>query len=191
MRPMCAGFARGCNSGIRSARARKAIWILAPLTVKRAKDADQSADEDGEERRVFFRAVPVFDRSQVAEIPGGTPTALESPCEPLTGDSHAHLTAPLVAFAKTIGFSVGFEAIPGGVGGWCDQGAKRIVVDASQSVNAQVRILVHELAHALGVGYREYGRGKAEALAESAIFSPCQGRSSESAASSVGDSCHQ
>ncbi|MBV9196642.1 MAG: DUF1738 domain-containing protein [Solirubrobacterales bacterium] len=169
------GFRAWLQLGYQVRKGEKAIWILAPLTVKRAKDADESADEAGEERRVFFRAVPVFDRSQVAEIPGGTPTALESPCEPLTGDSHAHLTAPLVAFAKLIGFSVAFEAIRGAVGGWCDQGAKRIVVDASQSVNAQVRILVHELAHALGVGYREYGRGRAEVIVDTVTFIVCAG----------------
>lgn len=45
------------------------------------------------------------------------------------------------------------ETIDGSAGGWCDSQAKRIVVDASLPANAQVRVLVHELAHALGVGY--------------------------------------
>jgi hypothetical protein len=160
--------------GYQVRKGEKAICILAPITVKRDSDNETTTDDETEERRVFFRAVPVFDRSQVTEIPGGTPTALEPPCEPLTGDSHAHLVDPLAAFADTMGFSVAFETIPGATGGWCDQDRKRIVVDAAQPINAQVRILVHELAHALGVGYREYGRRKAEVIVDSVVFSRCQ-----------------
>ncbi|MCA1698260.1 MAG: hypothetical protein LC790_04875, partial [Actinobacteria bacterium] len=70
----------------------------------------------------------MFDRSQVSVLESGTPTPLEAPCEPLTGDSHAHLLEPLVAFAATLGYSVSFEAITGPAGGWCDAKAKRIVV---------------------------------------------------------------
>jgi hypothetical protein len=133
------------------------------------------ADGEDEQRRVFFRAVPVFDRSQVTEIPGGTPSPLDAPCEPLTGDSHGHLLEPLTAFAAGLGFSVAFEPIPGATGGWCDQQRKRIVVDAEQPVNGQVRVLVHELAHALGVGYREYGRRKAEVIVDTVTFIVCAG----------------
>ncbi len=43
---------------------------------------------------------------------------------------------------------------------WCDAAAKRIVVDAEASGNARLRTLVHEVAHALGVGYAEYGRAR-------------------------------
>jgi hypothetical protein len=34
---------------------------------------------------------------------------------------------------------------------------------------------VHELAHALGVGYREYGRGKAEVIVDTVTFIVCAG----------------
>ena len=53
---------------------------------------------------------------------------------------------------------VSFAAIRGATGGWCDQKARRIVVDSGQPANAQLRILIHETIHALGVGYAEYGR---------------------------------
>jgi hypothetical protein len=81
------------------------------------------------------------------------PTPLDPACEPLTGDSHAQLLAPLRAFTESLGFTVSFESIPGVTGGWCDQKARRIVVDADQPVNARLRILIHEAIHALGVGY--------------------------------------
>ena len=59
------------------------------------------------------KGVSVFDRSQVAPLPGEQPTPLDPPCEPLTGDSHAHLLAPLQAFTESFGFTVSFESIPG------------------------------------------------------------------------------
>jgi hypothetical protein len=110
----------------------------------------------------------VLDRSQVAPIEGVEQAPLEPPCQPLTGDSHAHLLEPLAAFAQSLGFAVAFEAIAGPAGGWCDTKAKRIVVDAEAPANAQMRTLIHETVHALGVGYREYGRERAEVIVDTA-----------------------
>jgi hypothetical protein len=166
------GFRAWLQLGYQVRKGEKAIWILAPITVK---DRDAAAEEDGEKRRVFFRAVPVFDRTQVDAIDGADPAPLDPPCQPLTGDSHRHLLEPLQAFAASLGYSVSFAAIPGSTGGWCDHDGKRIAVDASQPVNAQVRILVHELAHALGVGYREYGRHQAEVIVDTVTFIVCAG----------------
>jgi hypothetical protein len=42
------------------------------------------------------------------------------------------------------------------------------VVDGDAPVNAQLRILVHETIHALGVGYAEYGRERAEVILDTA-----------------------
>ena len=63
-----------------------------------------------------------------------------------------------------------FESIPGATGGWCDQKARRIVVDAGQPANAQLRILIHETIHALGIGYAEYGRERAEVIVDTATY---------------------
>jgi hypothetical protein len=123
---------------------------------------------------MLFKTVFVFDRAQVDPIDGREQAPLGPPCEPLTGDSHAHLLAPIRSFAESLGFSVSFESIPGEIGGWCDQKARRIVVDAGQPPNARLRILIHETIHALGVGYAEYGRQRAEVIVDTAIFSSCQ-----------------
>jgi hypothetical protein len=37
----------------------------------------------------------------------------------------------------------------------------------------------HEITHALGIVYEQYGREQAEVLVDSAIFSPCQGQTAE------------
>jgi len=180
-----AGFKAWLKLGYCVRRGESAIRIVAPIPLK-PRNTDSTDAED--EKRVLFKAVSVFDRSQVAPIDGVEQAPLEPPSEPLTGDSHAHLLAPLQAFTESLGFSVSFECIPGTTGGWCDQKARRIVVDVDQPANARLRILIHETIHGLGVGYAEYGRGRAEVIVDTAIFSPCQGRSPEPAGLSVGDS---
>lgn len=119
---------------------------------------------------MLFKAVAVFDRSQVDPVAGADPARLDPPCEPLTGDSHAHLLAPMQAFTESLGYSVSFESIPGASGGWCDHKHRRIVVDADQPANARLRILIHETVHALGVGYAEYGRERAEVIVDTATY---------------------
>jgi hypothetical protein len=168
-----AGFKAWLSMGFCVRRGEAAIRIIAPMPVK---IRDENPADDGDEqdrRRMLFKAVSVFDRSQVAPIEGVEQASLEPPCEPLTGNSHAHLLAPLQTFTESLGFSVSFESIPGATGGWCDQKARRIVVDADQPANAQLRILIHETIHGLGVGYAEYGRERAEVIVDTATHLVC------------------
>ena len=78
---------------------------------------------------MLFRAVPVFDRSQVDVRDDREPAPLEPPSQPLTGDSHAALLEPAAAFAASLGYDVAYERTPSGVGGWCDHQRRRIVID--------------------------------------------------------------
>jgi hypothetical protein len=121
-----AGFKAWLKLGYCVRKGEKAIRIVAPMPIK-----DRDADGDDETQiRVLFKGVSVFDRQQVAPIDGAEQASLEPPCEPLTGDSHAHLLEPLAAFARSFGFDVSFESIRGSAGGSCDRQAKWIVVDA-------------------------------------------------------------
>jgi hypothetical protein len=52
-------------------------------------------------------------------------------------------------------------------------------VDSSQAVNGQVRTVVHELVHALGVNYQTHTRPQAEVIVDTVVFSPCQGQTPE------------
>lgn len=158
-----AGFRTWLKLGRAVRKGETALRILAPITVK---DRDQQAGEDTDQRRVFFKTAFVFDVSQTDILPGGEPACLEPPHEPLTGDSHAHLLAPMTDFAASLGFAVSFEAIPGSTGGWCDTTAKRIVIDADARANAQLRTLIHECAHALGIDYQSHSREQAEVMVE-------------------------
>jgi hypothetical protein len=139
-----AGFKAWLKLGYCVRKGEKAIRIVAPMPIK-----DRDADGDDETQiRVLFKGVSVFDRQQVAPIDGAEQASLEPPCEPLTGDSHAHLLEPLAAFARSFGFDVSFESIRGSAGGSCDRQAKWIVVDAGAPANAQLRTLIHETIHA-------------------------------------------
>ena len=166
-----AGFRAWLDLGYRVNKGEKAIWILAPMSVKDRDEVNGASRHDSDaaaRTRTFFRAVPVFDRAQVTA--GEKALPLEPPRAPLTGDSHAHLLAPLRAFAGTLGYTVSFEEIPGEAGGWCDARRRRIVVDTDAPMNAQVRILVHELAHALGVDYQRYTRHQAEVIVDTVTY---------------------
>jgi hypothetical protein len=172
-----AGFKAWLKLGYAVRKRERAIRILAPMPLGPRKDekgtgADRE-EADGEEGRVLFRSVAVFDRRQVDVVDGADPTPLEPPCEPLTGESHRHLLKRLEAFADSVGFSVAFEPVAGDAGGWCDPRAGRIVVAVGLAGNAQVRVLVHELAHGLAVGYREFGRRRAEVIVDAVTFIVC------------------
>ncbi|MFN8215707.1 MAG: ArdC family protein [Solirubrobacterales bacterium] len=162
-----AGFRAWLDLGFAVQKGQRAIRIMAPMPVR---ERDPETDEKSDETCVLFKAVSVFDRRQVAPIEGVEQAPLEPPCEPLSGDSHAHLIDPMVAFAGSLGYSVSFEAIPGSAGGHCDAEARRIVVDAGQPANARLRILIHECAHALGIDYRSYSRAQAEVMVETATL---------------------
>jgi hypothetical protein len=162
-----AGFRAWLKLGYCVRKGEKAIRIVAPMPIKQRETETADADD---ETRVLFKGVSVFDRSQVAPIDGMPQAPLEPPSEPLTGDSHGHLLQPTRVFAESLGFTVSFETIPGATGGWCDQKTRRIVVDAGRPPNAQLRILIHETIHGLGVGYAEFGRARAEVIVDTATL---------------------
>ncbi|MBJ7331459.1 MAG: hypothetical protein JHC95_16320 [Solirubrobacteraceae bacterium] len=150
-------------------KGERAIKILAPCPIK---ERDDAGEETGE-RKVLFRSVPVFDVSMTDPLPGKEPVPLEPPSEPITGDSHQHLVAPLVELAAELGYSVEFRDLDEhGPQGWCDPKRKQIVV-AVGPANGQLRTLTHEIAHALGIGYAEYGREQAEVLVDCVTYVVC------------------
>lgn len=160
-------------------KGEKALRILAPMPIRRR---DHQPDErrsnptaDDEPTRTLFKTVPVFDVSQVEPLPDRDPPPLVPPSEPITGDSHARLLEPLTALAAELGFRVTVRPLDGPAGGWCDPRAKEIVVDAGRPANARVRVLVHELAHALGLGYEDLGRERAEVLVDCVTHVVCAG----------------
>jgi antirestriction factor ArdC-like protein len=174
-----AGFRTWLKLGRCVRKGEHGIRIVARVTPKKtdpgAERPERDHAEEGDGRLVRFTSVAVFGLSQTDPLPGVEQLPLEAPCEPLTGDSHAHLLEPLGELATQLGYAVTFEEIPGATGGWCDSHAKRIVVDSDQAVNGQVRTLVHELVHALGVNYQTHSRPQAEVIVDTVTFIVCAG----------------
>lgn len=164
-----------------------AIRIFAPMEwFVKCDESDQGARWNAKrerfERKIrTFKLVPVFDVSQTHGDELAEPPA---PVEP-NGDSHAHLEPALVTLASELGFEVRTETLPDDLGGYCDHANKVIAIASSASANARVRVLVHEIAHALGIGYAQFGRKLAEVLVESVTYIVLAGQGFELDASSV------
>jgi hypothetical protein len=105
-----AGFKQWLVLGYCVKRGSRAIRIMAPMP---AKQRDRRTGEETGETLVLFKTVPVFFQEQVEPLPSGEPAPLEPPREPLTGDSHAYLLPRLVAFCKSLGYSVRSSRSPG------------------------------------------------------------------------------
>ena len=169
-------------------KGERAIRILAPMSVRRrdAEEAEVKVTDNSERQlRIVFRAVSVFDVSQTDGLPGTEPVSLESPRQPIQGDTHTHLLTPLEQLADELGYRVARRPLEGPADGWCDSQKRKIVINDELSANAQVRVLVHEIAHALGVGYSDYGRRRAEVLVDTVTFIVCGSVGLDTSGSSV------
>jgi hypothetical protein len=134
-------------------KGERAIRILAPMSIRdRSAEAEERAHASESGRRTVFRAVSVFDVAQTDPLPGTEPVPLEPPCQPIEGDTHAHLLSALERLAHELGYSVDPRPIDASADGWCDSKRRVIVLNSQIPANARVRVLVHELAHALGIG---------------------------------------
>jgi antirestriction protein ArdC len=180
-----AGFRRWLDLGHAVRRGEKAIRIWAPCPPSKkalARRRSEGADPDSEPH-TFFRLVPVFDASQVDPLPDfpGGPVPLEPPHEPIAGDGLADRLPLLVEFADSLELEVSIESIPGRASGYHEPATGRIVVEDTGpgfSANAQVSVLVHELAHALvRLDRREedpkLGYAEEEVVVESVAWSVC------------------
>ncbi|MGD9735966.1 MAG: ArdC-like ssDNA-binding domain-containing protein [Solirubrobacterales bacterium] len=165
-----AGFHAWKDLGRRVSKGAKAIRILAPMPLR---DREETGEGEDGEVRVLFKSVAVFDLAMTEPIPGAEQVALEPPIELIIGDSHVHLLVPLTQLADELGFRVEQRPLDGGADGWCDAKAKAIVVNAALPANARVRVLVHEIAHALGIGYADRGRARAEVMVDCVTYVVC------------------
>ncbi len=139
-------------------KGEKAIRILAPITVKRR----DTSSGDEQYVCVGFRSACVFD---IAQTDG--PALPEGPkCVPAEGDSLDVHRSALEGLARELGYLVYYYAPPSGALGVCDPIGRRIVVDPQLTPNAQISVLVHELAHAQGIDYSDYTRAESETIVE-------------------------
>jgi antirestriction protein ArdC len=192
-----AGFRKWLEIGWCVRKGEKAIriWAPCPPSKKAVKAWREAGARPEEEPRVFFRLVPVFDAPQVAPLPDfpGEPVPLEPPHEPIAGDGLADRVPPLVGFADSLELEIAVEKIPGAALGYHEPASGRIVVEdvgPEFSANAQVSVLVHELAHALvRIDRRDedpkLDYASEEVVVESVAYSVCASLGLDSAGSAV------
>lgn len=160
-----AGFNKWKELGRAPSKGQKAIWIQAPMTVKRkGKNADEDdgkKDKDDDDKFVIFRPVPVFDVSQTEGDPlPEPPLAGYSPTE---GEAPEGMKTSVEEAIAGTGFALSYEDLPdGGPEGYTNFSSKRVVVRNGYSGAHEAMVLVHELAHIeLGHGdnTRQYHTG--------------------------------
>ena len=172
-----AGFHAWKDLGRRVSKGQHGIRILAPMPC-RSRDDEQPSARDGkpaddQRPRTLFKSVAVFDIGQTEPLPGREPVPLQPERQPITGETHAHLIGPLTALADQLGYAVEQRDLDGSADGWCDTKAKQIVVNRRLPANARVRVLVHEIAHAHGIGYADRGRARAEVMVDCITYIVC------------------
>jgi antirestriction protein ArdC len=192
-----AGFRRWLEIGYCVRKGEKAIRIWAPCPPSKKAIARWRSEGAVPEKepRTFFRLVPVFDASQVDPLPEfpGDAVPLEPPHEPVAGDGLADRVPTLVEFADRLELEVSIEVVPGAALGYHEPATGRIVIEdvgPDFSANAQVSVLVHELAHALvRIDRREedpkLGYAEEEVVVESVAYSVCASLGLDSSGSAV------
>jgi antirestriction protein ArdC len=126
------------------------IWCPCPPSKKQLAAWRDAGGDPVDRPRTYFRLGPVFDRTQVAELP---PPAQSMPLDPpireIDGDDLAWALTLLGELARELGYSVIVERLPDGVGGYCRASDMTLGLAEGKPANHSVHTHVHELAHAL------------------------------------------
>jgi N-terminal domain of anti-restriction factor ArdC len=166
------------------------IWARCAPSAKPMR-AWRAAGADPEDKpRATYKLVSVFAQDQVAELPPpATPAPLTAPIAEIRGDSHERLLCAVLSLAQEIGYRV-VIGDSGRAEGTCNRQTRQITIPERLAPNGRLAAAIHELAHALvgeDAAAPKLTYAQEELVVESVIFSPCQGRSFESAGLSVGD----
>jgi len=153
-----AGFNKWKELGRSVNKGEKAIWIQAPMVVRKKSD-----DPDSDERRVIgFKPVPVYDVSQTNGKPLPTPPVVYTQEQ---GEAPAGMVDDLSEQIKSHGYTVEYEDLGADAtakDGYTDPVGKRVVINTSRSSAHQAMTLAHELGH-IDLGHMErmhdYTRG--------------------------------
>ena len=147
-----AGFRAWLKLGycVRKGESALRIWCPCPRTAKQLKDWQDAGADPQQRPRTHFRLGPVFDRSQVSELPApAEPLPLDPPIHDIDGDDLAYALEPLTELAGELGCTVAYEAMPAGRGGYYRPVDRAIQLAEGKPANHSVHTLIHELAHAL------------------------------------------
>lgn len=145
------GFNKWKELGRSVNKGEKAIWIQAPMVVRRKKT--DSPDEE-ETRVIGFKPVPVYDVSQTS--------GKELPAAPLViqhehGEAPAGMVDDLRTQVEAHGYRLVYEdlgADPTAKNGHAAPDSKTVAINSNRSPAQQALTLAHELAH-IELGHTE------------------------------------
>jgi hypothetical protein len=176
-----AGFRAWLKLGYAVRRGERAIqiWMPVPPSKKQLAEWKASGGDPKEKPRTRFRLGPVFDRSQVDELPPpAQPVPLDPPVVAIEGDGLEWAWEPLLALAGEIGSVVLTATLSPGCGGMYEVDTKVITISDAGSVNQRIKTLIHELGHALvraepGDDAAELSYDEEELVVESVAYTVC------------------
>ena len=126
------------------------VWARCPPSQKKLQAWRNAGAVPADKPKTYFRLVAVFSATQVEPLPPpAEPAPLQPPSAELDGDSLAWAREPLEQLAGELGYRVVHRPLERGHGGSCDPASKVLTINDEQSVNAQISVICHELAHAL------------------------------------------
>ncbi|MTD43774.1 hypothetical protein GKE82_05500 [Conexibacter sp. W3-3-2] len=176
-----AGFRAWLRLGYCVAKGERAIRVWVPMPPAKAQIAEwlEAGGAANDKPRVRFRLGPVFDRSQVTPLPPpAEPVPLDPPIIEPEGDSLGWAFPRLCALAGELGCGVVIERMPDGTGGCFMPELRVISLNEANSVNHQVKTMIHELGHALmrwsiEKGEVELTYSQEELVVESVAYTVC------------------
>jgi antirestriction protein ArdC len=164
-----AGYRKWQEFGRQVAKGQKAIKILG-YSPKKITEKDEATGEERTRTVVRFPVLSVFDVSQTEgdELPNGGMTLPD-------GHDTAGIWDRSVAWLESTGWTVEVEPIRGGVNGYTDRAAHRVVIDESLAPAGRASVLLHEAGHVVlhedlePAEYQQH-RGVYETEAESVAY---------------------
>lgn len=144
-----AGFNKWKDLGRSVNKGEKAIWIQAPMIVKKKND-----NGEDEPRVIGFKPVPVYDVAQTSGKPLPQPPLVISHEQ---GQAPARMAEDLAEQIKGHGYTVKFEDLGASQtarNGYTAPDTKIVAINSNRSPAQQALTLAHELAH-IELGHTE------------------------------------
>jgi len=172
---MVAGYHAWQQLGRQVLKGERGITILAPITRRVADEAEAETTARAEAQKspktvlVGFRAATVFDVSQTT----GRELSIPRP-QLLTGDTLQEVLAHVIAQAVPVPVRFAPSAALDGANGTWSPSDQTITLAADRDPNQQLKTLIHEWAHSIGVpdvaAALDRHRGNEEIIAETTAF---------------------
>ncbi len=168
----------------------KALYVLAPFKqkVKDPKEEDAPVSDKGQEERLTFRAIPVFDISSTEGKDLDLPELAK-----LLDDPVSRYDDLMEALRRTSPVPVEFQGgVPKDVNGYFSDKEKRIVLNESikdmplQVIKTAVHEISHSLLHAKGAAETDALRSAKEIQAEATAYVVCSSLGLDTSDYSVG-----